>query len=220
MKEAPIKSTSRKAMRYRGIACLNCGHPLDLSDRYCAYCGQLNTTKRLTLKDFISEFILSVFTYDSKFWHTLKDLLFKPGTITRYYVDGKRFYYANPFRFFLSASIFYFIVISAFSFFQNDSFEGASVALLDNNQPLQEEQIEAIFQDSIIQNLQGVPKEFNKTISASLQKAKEEALADNRKKLRQDSILLATGLSYVHIAEKDVDTLHRIDRILRKLELF
>lgn len=220
MKETPIKSASRKAMRYRGVECLNCGHPLDLSDRYCAYCGQINTTKRLTLKDFVSEFVLSVFTYDSRFWHTLKDLLFKPGTITRYYVDGKRFHYANPFRFFLSASIFYFIVISAFSFFQNDNFEGANFTIFDNDKPLEEEQLEAIFQDSIMQNLQGVPKGLNTTINSSLQKVKEEAIEGNRKKLRLDSIKKATGLTYTYISEKNVDTLNSIDRAVRKLELF
>ena len=207
-------------MRYRGVECLNCGHPLDLSDRYCAYCGQINTTKRLTLKDFVSEFVLSVFTYDSRFWHTLKDLLFKPGTITRYYVDGKRFYYANPFRFFLSASIFYFIVISAFSFFQNDNFEGANFTIFDNDKPVEEEQIEAIFQDSILNNLQGVPKGLNKTITSSLQKVKEETIADNRKKQKKDSIQQASGLSYTYISEKDIDTLNRMDRGVKKLELF
>ncbi|WP_162533617.1 DUF3667 domain-containing protein [Dokdonia sp. Dokd-P16] len=119
MKETEIKSTSRKAMRYRGVECLNCKHPLELSDRFCAYCGQINTTKRLTLKDFIAEFILSVFTYDSKFRFTIKDLLFKPGTITRNYVDGKRLKYANPFRFFLSASIFYFILLALFGLFED-----------------------------------------------------------------------------------------------------
>ncbi len=118
MKETEIKPTSRKAMRYRGVECLNCKHPLELSDRFCAYCGQINTTKRLTLKDFIGEFVLSVFTYDSKFRFTIKDLLFKPGTITRNYVDGKRLKYANPFRFFLSASIFYFILLAIVGLFQ------------------------------------------------------------------------------------------------------
>ena len=121
MKETSIKTNSRKAIKYRGVECLNCGHPLDLTDRFCAYCGQINTTKRLTLKDFFSEFVLSVFTYDSRFRHTLKDLLFKPGTITRYYVEGKRFHYANPFRFFLSASIIYFILLGLTDFVSEDN---------------------------------------------------------------------------------------------------
>lgn len=108
--QLPEKHKGRKAVKYRAAECLNCGHPLELSDVYCAYCGQLNTTKSLSLKDFFGEFIGSIITYDSKFRSTLKDLLFKPGVITRNYVHGQRLKYANPFRFYLSVSIIYFIV--------------------------------------------------------------------------------------------------------------
>ena len=106
----PVIQSGRKAAKYRGPECLNCRHPLDLSDVYCPYCGQLNTTKQLSLKDFLGEFIGSVLTYDSRLRFTVKDLLFKPGVITRNYVNGQRLKYANPFRFFLSVSIIYFLV--------------------------------------------------------------------------------------------------------------
>ncbi len=106
----PAKSNSRKAFKYRGAKCLNCGHPLDLSDRYCSYCSQLNTSKQLSLKDFLGEFIGSILTYDSRLRYTIKDLLFKPGTITKNYVQGQRLKYANPFRFFLSVSIIFFLI--------------------------------------------------------------------------------------------------------------
>ena len=220
MKETPIKSSSRKAMRYRGVSCLNCGHPLDLTDRYCAYCGQINTTKRLTLKDFLSEFVLSVFTYDSRFWHTLKDLLFKPGTITRNYVDGKRFHYANPFRFFLSASIFYFILIGALSFFKGGVTEGANPNFLGSGEPVEEEQIEAIFQDSIGSKLTGLPNAINVNISKSLDEIQKEAIESNREKLRQDSIQKLTGRPSGYLPEKDMDTLIAIERFFRKLDVF
>ncbi|NNM24334.1 MAG: DUF3667 domain-containing protein [Flavobacteriaceae bacterium] len=108
--QLPEKHKGRKAAIYRGAECKNCGHPLDLSDVYCSYCGQLNTTKSLSLKDFFGEFMSSIITYDSRFRYTLKDLLFRPGVITRKYVDGKRLRYANPFRFFLSVSIIYFLI--------------------------------------------------------------------------------------------------------------
>lgn len=108
--QLPEKTKGRKATVYRGAECLNCKHPLDLSDVYCSYCGQLNTTKSLKLNDFFGEFLGSIITYDSKFRHTIKDLLFRPGVITRNYVKGQRFKYANPFRFFLSVSIIYFII--------------------------------------------------------------------------------------------------------------
>ena len=119
--QLPEKTKGRKAAIYRGAECLNCKHPLDLSDVYCSYCGQLNTTKSLKLTDFFGEFIGSVITYDSKFRHTVKDLLFRPGVITRNYVHGQRLKYANPFRFFLSVSIIYFIIQGLIASFTGES---------------------------------------------------------------------------------------------------
>jgi len=219
VKETPIKTSSRKAMKYRGVECLNCGHPLDLTDRFCAYCGQINTTKRLTLKDFISEFVLSVFTYDSKFWYTLKDLLFKPGRITRNYVDGKRFHYANPFRFFLSASIFYFILISTFSFFEGEATR-SNDNLFGSNNTLDEEQVEAIFQDSIGSKIQGLPKGVNTLVAKSLEEAQKEAIKNNRENKRKNSLQEASGLPYHYVLEKDMDTLEMAEQFFKKFELF
>lgn len=219
MKETPIKATSRKAMHYRGVECLNCGRPLDLSDRYCPYCGQLNTTKRLTLGDFFNEFVLSVFTYDSRFRHTLKDLLFKPGTITRYYVEGKRFHYANPFRFFLSASIFYFILVGLFSFLDGETNQPNNIDFISSRPAMEEEEIDAILHDSITKPLENAPI-INDGIAQVIENAKIEAKKQNREKLRQDSIKAATGMEYDYIAEKDMDTLSGPDAFFTKLELF
>jgi len=105
-----IKKSTIDLTKYRGPECLNCGRPLDLTDKFCPNCSQRNTTKQLSINDFLQEFLSSVFTYDSRLRFTIKDLLFKPGTITRNYVNGQRLKYANPFRFFLSVSIIYFII--------------------------------------------------------------------------------------------------------------
>jgi len=105
------KGKSRKATVYKGTECLNCGHPLNLTDKYCSNCSQLNSTKQLSINDFFQEFLSSIFTFDSRLRYTLKDLLFKPGIITRNYVAGQRLKYANPFRFYLSVSIIYFILL-------------------------------------------------------------------------------------------------------------
>ncbi|MEH6406477.1 MAG: DUF3667 domain-containing protein, partial [Leeuwenhoekiella sp.] len=110
MKNKPVNSKSRKATRYRGVVCLNCDQPLDLSDRYCPYCGQINTTKKLSFKDFFEEFFGSIFSYDSKFRRTISALILHPGKITREYISGKRTMYSNPFRFYFTVSIIFFIL--------------------------------------------------------------------------------------------------------------
>lgn len=169
----PEKQTGRKAVKYRGVKCLNCSHPLDLSDVYCSYCGQINSTKKLSLGDFFKEFFSSIVNYDSRLRYTLKDILFKPGTITKNYVGGQRLKYANPFRFFLSVSIIYFLLQSLITtlsgssnfvnFNNNDEpikIENDNVVTLNNFDLPEENQIKNI-QDSIAIEKDTVIKETN-----------------------------------------------------------
>lgn len=101
--------STKRLKDYRGISCLNCNHPLDISDKFCPNCGQKNTTKRLALRDFIDEFLANFYAYDSKVKHTIVSLFTKPGKAAKEFITGKRLYYANPFRFYLSVSLIYFI---------------------------------------------------------------------------------------------------------------
>ncbi len=117
--EKPIERNPKVPINHRGNECLNCGHPLELSDRFCSYCGQINSREKLSLGNYFQEFAGSIFNYDSRFRYTIKDLLFKPGTITRNYVNGKRLTYANPFRFYLSVSILFFLLSGILEFFEN-----------------------------------------------------------------------------------------------------
>lgn len=95
-----LVSKGRYELRYRGDQCLNCGHLLDASDKYCPNCSQANSTKKLTLKDFMDEFFSGLINYDSKLLKTLTALLARPGTITKDYINGKRVTYTNPFDFY------------------------------------------------------------------------------------------------------------------------
>jgi len=111
MKNKPtVTYSGRYRLKYRGTQCLNCGHPLDLSDKFCPSCSQVNSTKKLSLKDFFDEFFANIISYDSKLLKTLSALLLRPGKITRDYIDGKRMSYTNPFRFLLSLAIIYFLI--------------------------------------------------------------------------------------------------------------
>ena len=111
-----MKPTTRSLIKYRGEECLNCGTPLDVEDKYCHQCGQLNSKKQLALKDFFGEFFSNIFSYDSRIWRTITHLLFKPGFVSKQFISGKRLSYANPFRFFLSVCIVFFLMVQAQEF--------------------------------------------------------------------------------------------------------
>lgn len=152
---------------YRGTQCLNCEHSLDISDKYCPACGQLNSTKKLSFDDFFNEFFAGVFAYDSRLRRTLNALLFHPGKISGDYIRGKRMRYANPFRFYLSASIIFFIVWGFSGSFDDMNLGGPS----GPNQDLSEEERAKLKEelkdipstgiinvDSLVTNQQAQPK--------------------------------------------------------------
>lgn len=103
---------SRKKFKYRGNTCLNCSTSLDKSERYCPFCGQLNSTKKLTIKDFLEEFLSNFYAYDSRLRNSIVSIFTKPGVLAKEFNEGKRQKYANPFRLFLSVSIVLFITIN------------------------------------------------------------------------------------------------------------
>lgn len=119
MSDKPVKYRGRYQLKFRGTKCLNCGHPLDMSDRYCPNCSQANSTKNLTLKDFVEEFFSSLIDYDSRLLKSVSALLLRPGRISLDYVRGKRVSYTNPFRFLLSLAIIYFLLLNLSGDFSN-----------------------------------------------------------------------------------------------------
>lgn len=91
--------------------CLNCGAAL--SGPYCSQCGQAAHARR-SLVHVLGEFLHSLFHFDTKVWRTLPMVLFRPGTLTRNYVYGKRARYVSPLAFFLLA-VFFMFAVFAFS---------------------------------------------------------------------------------------------------------
>ncbi|MDG1570815.1 DUF3667 domain-containing protein [Robiginitalea sp. M366] len=112
METKPARRASRYKLMYRSNQCQNCGHPLDISDRYCPNCSQLNSTKKITMRDFAEEFFGSIIDYDSRLWRTITALVLRPGQISLDYVAGKRVSYTNPFRFLLSLAVIYFLLLN------------------------------------------------------------------------------------------------------------
>lgn len=93
--------------------CLNCG--AIVQERYCSHCGQENTEVKESFNHLLRHFFEDVTHYDSKFFTTIKDLLFKPGFLTREYLVGRRASYLHPIRMYVFCSFIYFLAAFAFS---------------------------------------------------------------------------------------------------------
>lgn len=228
-----VKGNSRKAEKYRGPECLNCGHPLELSDRYCSYCSQLNTSKQLALKDFFGEFISSVLTYDSRLRYTIKDLLFKPGTISKNYVKGQRLKYANPFRFFLSVSIIYFLINSLIATFSDtgspilklngDNFSPKTTLNSDNekainavNETLKKNDLAPIVLDSLLVN--SAMDSLESKLEKRLEKTTNDSVKNSSKQISKLEKFADSWQEY--ISEEHLDTLGKAKQFLRRFTLY
>ena len=119
METTPVRHGGRYKLQYRGNECLNCGHPLELSDRYCPNCSQANSTKHLSMKDFVGEFFNDFVNFDTRLVRTLQTMLRRPGQISLDFIAGRRMTYANPFRLLLSVAIIYFVLLNLFTLDQN-----------------------------------------------------------------------------------------------------
>lgn len=89
--------------------CPNCGAPL--AGNYCARCGQ-PAHIHASLKQIVGDVFRDIFHFDTRAWKTLPSLVFRPGTLTRQYIDGHRARYISPLAMFLLAVFAMFFVFS------------------------------------------------------------------------------------------------------------
>ena len=88
--------------------CLNCG--ATVQGRYCHVCGQENTEPKETFWHMFTHFFYDITHFDGSFFVTLKDLLFKPGFLSREYMLGRRKKYLHPVRMYVFTSAVFFLV--------------------------------------------------------------------------------------------------------------
>ena len=87
--------------------CLNCG--AQVTGRFCQQCGQENVEVKESFIQLLIHFVEDLTHFDGKLWKTLKLLLFKPGSLTKLYMDGKRASYIHPIRMYLFVSAVFFL---------------------------------------------------------------------------------------------------------------
>jgi drug/metabolite transporter superfamily protein YnfA len=83
--------------------CLNCGTVL--RGPFCHYCGQPDKNFLRFFPVLLRELLEDFLDFDSRFMRTMKPLLFRPGKLTRDYLDGRRFRYTPPLRLYIFSSI-------------------------------------------------------------------------------------------------------------------
>lgn len=89
--------------------CLNCRAPL--TGAYCARCGQKAHVHR-TIGAFFHDLLHSVLHFDGKSWRTLPLLAWRPGELTRRYIDGQRARFVSPMAMFLFSVFVMFAVLN------------------------------------------------------------------------------------------------------------
>ena len=88
--------------------CLNCGAVL--AGPYCHGCGQHAHVRR-SLEAFLHDFLHGVLHFEGKIFRTLPLLAWKPGELTRRYIDGQRASFISPIALFLFCVFLMFGVI-------------------------------------------------------------------------------------------------------------
>ncbi|MBK7290010.1 MAG: DUF3667 domain-containing protein [Chitinophagaceae bacterium] len=104
--------------------CLNCGTVVQ--GRYCHECGQENVVPKETFWHMLTHFFNDITHFDGSFFTTAKDLLFKPGFLSKEYVSGKRVKYLHPVRMYVFTSAIFFLLFFGF-------FSGSKSINLDSN---------------------------------------------------------------------------------------
>ncbi len=93
--------------------CLNCGTAL--KGPFCYYCGQPDRNFLRFFPVLLRDMLEDLLDLDSRFMRTIKPLLFKPGKLTRDYMEGRRFRYAPPMRLYIFSSIIFFLLAAFLS---------------------------------------------------------------------------------------------------------
>jgi len=90
--------------------CLNCGTAL--IGEFCHACGQGGHVHR-SLASIGHDLLHGVFHFEGKIWRTVPLLAWRPGRLTREYVDGRRASYVSPIALFLFCVFLMFAVFHA-----------------------------------------------------------------------------------------------------------
>lgn len=107
--------------------CLNCG--TIVQGKYCHNCGQANVEPKESFGHMVFHFFNDITHFDGSFFTTAKDLLFKPGFLSKEYMAGRRVRYLHPIRMYVFTSAIFFLLFFSFFVSGNSIVTAADVPL-------------------------------------------------------------------------------------------
>ncbi len=106
----PMQHPDQHAASPQPSVCLDCDAAL--TGRWCSNCGQSEEARHRSLRHLVAEFAEVMTHADSRLWRTLGRLAWKPGRLTRAYLEGHRISQLPPLRLVLIALFLLFTVAS------------------------------------------------------------------------------------------------------------
>jgi Protein of unknown function (DUF3667) len=183
--------------------CLNCGFTVE--ERYCSRCGQENLEPKESVEHLIQHFFEDITHFDGKFFVTVKDLIVRPGFLTREYVAGRRMTYLNPIRMYIFISAVFFVVLFAGK-------EEAAVKQEENGHAVN------LYRQQFADSLRSVKtdslrRSFNGAVAARLDTIENVKPHDESISLGMNSV----GKVVIHMTENKYNTLREYDSVQQRL---
>ena len=85
-----------------------------MQGKYCQDCGQENVVPHETFWHMVKHFLYDITHFDSKFFDSMKYLLFRPGFLPLEYIKGRRASYLNPVKKYVFTSAVFFLLFFGF----------------------------------------------------------------------------------------------------------
>jgi len=98
---------------YENVTCANCETQFD--GHFCPNCGQSVKDYDKPISFVIYNFMGDFFAFDIRFFKSFFALLFKPGFLSKEYVEGRRVRYAPPFRIYVFVSFVLFLLLQIYT---------------------------------------------------------------------------------------------------------
>lgn len=180
--------------------CLNCDTAVH--GNFCSHCGQETANHMPSAGEFLHEFVGHYVALENKLLKTLTLLLFRPGRLTRDYLEGKRARYVLPLRLYLTLSLIFFAVFK----WETHSFDIAKPTVTVEQQAAQQKDIDQA-KDDLHEAGKAAGEAGGIAVSAG-----ERALDKIKQKTEQKKAQEASRDEHVGIADVDGDELNWIGR--------